>query len=613
MAEDKILLDKIKDKAQNVAESLKAQYGINDNPGRPWPQTEFISGLELLYPKYKTRGWLPPTSIPVDNPSTIGNYSFTDWRGVKLKIEELNIIDKKEKFEESLNIPKSKNEITSNPYSTRDNYLIFGDNSTDYFKHGLQIIDRLSPVEDDGSSNLRLSSFKSTPFENNDPVIFGFDIIIDDISSPLLNGSILDFLNNYSSINEIAARKPVYEDFKQQFIKFFKTKATVRVESEQTNISRMRESGYPESDNNKDIFQSGKKSYMNYYLKKIAGIDKLVEGNTPSAKKYLVDYNKDVITLSFAEDVSLSIGTLAHLYKLLYWSKPNGKGIIPENLLRFNCDIIVSEVRNFKRVRKAIEANSLEIIKDNVSRYIYSLRECQFYFNQMPHDNDVDLGAIKTYDAYSVQFDYKYSSVKFERFVPTTDGFGKYIGYDGGAIWKIGNSGERENRGTQSGGQVKDSSTPKFYTSGLNTLNQTGVTSPFIVGIPEDNLIKPIYSDSNNPETPTIEENIDGFNKFKQNSKAKANELKGRLKDQAIRSTQRELQTFVNTRTALLNRTLNKVLNSVGLTGIRPPKNIYTDSVGAGGRVFYDVRGQLLNFLGDSLGGTVGGGINRSF
>jgi len=60
----------------------------------------------------------------------------------------------------------------------------------------------------------------------------------------------------------------VYEEFKQQFIKFFKTKATVRINDSGDGITKMRSSGYPESDSTKSIFQSGKKSYFNYYLKK---------------------------------------------------------------------------------------------------------------------------------------------------------------------------------------------------------------------------------------------------------------------------------------------------------------------------------------------------------
>ena len=611
MAEDRNLLDKIKDKAGATAEALKKQYGIGSSSGNPWPQTQYISGLELIYPNYKTRGFLPPTSIPVDNPQTIGQYTFTDWRGVKLKLEEVNIQDKRDKFDESLSIPKV--DLSNSPYSTRDMYLIFGDNTTDYFRHGLQVIDNLNPVYDDGTSgNLRLDTFKSTPFENNDPVMFGFEVIIDDISSPLLNGSILDFLNNYSSINEISSRIPVYEDFKQQFTKFFKTKSIVRIDESRIGITRMRESGYPEAENNKGIFQSGKKSYLGYYLKKVAGLEKLIESNTGAAKKYLADYNKDVISLSFTEDVSLSLGTLAHLYKLLYWSKPNGKGLIPENLLRFNCDIIVSEVRNFKRVRKAIDSNNIEVIKDNVSRYIYSLKECQFYFNTMPHDNEIDLGGIKTFDNYTIQFDYKYSTAKFERFVPTSGGDGQYVGYDGGAIWKIGNPGERESRGGTQSSISGDTSIPRFFTVGQNSLNQNGVKDSLVVSIPENNLFKNTFVEDQTEQT-TSEEDSKGFEKFKKNSKVKAKELKGIVEDQAIKSAQRELQSFVNTRVALLNKTLNKVLNSTGITGIRPPKNIYTDSIGPGGRIFYDVRGEVLNFLGDSLGGAIGGSRNRSF
>ena len=168
-----------------------------------------------------------------------------------------------------------------------------------------------------------------------------------------------------------------------------------------------------------------------------------------------------------------------HLYKLLYWSKPNGKNLVPENLLRFNCDIIVSECRNFNRVRKAMGNGDLEVIKDNLSRYVYSLKECQFYFNTMPHNPDIDMAAIATYDTYGIQFDYKYSAVKFERFMPSAN-FGKYIGYDGGAIWKIGNPGARVARGgTQS--TTSDTSLPRFFTSGTNTTNDNGVKSPAVL------------------------------------------------------------------------------------------------------------------------------------
>jgi hypothetical protein len=638
MSEDKNFLEKLADKGKETIEGLKRQYGIGGG-GNPWPQTEFNplsseslpppmqggpAGGQTLYRNYKTRGWLPPLKIPIssngdltlDEDRTVpGGYTYKDWRGHKLTLSEIGVSDTKDKFEKSQVLPKNESGLADNPYSTRDHYLIFGDTSTDYFRHGLHVIDELTPIEnpENGQSTLRRDLFKGTPFELNDPVMFGFDLIIDDVSSPLLNGSILDFIRNYQGINEIASKAQVYEDFKQQFSKIFKTKTnTIDISDEfqqlQTTMSKMREGGYPEIEGSSDIFQSGKRAYLNYYLKKVTGLDKLSESNTPSAKKYLAEYNKDVITLNFSEDLTLTMGTLAHLYKLLYWSKPNGKGLIPENLLRFNCDIVISEVRNYKRVIKAVDSNDLKIIKDNVSRYIYSLRECQFYFNTMPHGADIDLGGPKVFEesGYTVQFDYKFSTTKLERFVPKNDGTGTghYIGYDGGAIWKIGNKGSRDSRNTGSG---RENSIPNFYTIGENKLNQEGVDKPFVVGIPEDNLFERSVED------------LDNLGNFKKESETLAKRLKNRLQDTAIQSLQREAQFFVNSRVAILNRTLNKIINAAGLSGIRPPRNVYEKGGAFGGmstpagRVFYDVKGDLFNFLGSELGGAIGGNLNRGF
>lgn len=619
MAEDRNLLDKIKDKATAIAEGLKDQYGIGGD-GITWPQTRYEpvtgEGGLSLYPKHKTRGFLPPVNLPpiLDNEVKLGQYTYKDWRGNLLSLNG-SPITTKDKFDEGINVPKSNDELVDFPYSTRDSYLIFDDNSTDYFKHGLHVIDRLTPVEnpESGSSNLRLSNFTSTPFENNDPIIYGFEIIIDDVSSPLLNGSISDFIRNYSNVSEIASRFHVYEEFKQQFVKFFKTKATVRINDSDIltgeplkSITKMREGAYPESESTKGIFQKGKLSYLNYYLKKVDGLSNLVERNTPKEKKFLNKYNDDTITLSFSEDVSLSVGTLAHLYKLLYWSKPNGKGIIPENLLRFNCDIIVSEVRNFNRVRKSIDSGDIEVVKDNVSRYVYSLKECQFYFNTMPHENSIDMGGISTYGegSYAVQFDYKYATSKLERFMPTTNGFGEYVGYDSGSIWK-----KRENNDGD-GSIAAGGATPKFFTVGDNKFSNNGVETPFVLSKPEDNLFKRTFEGDSEIGSDE-EENIDGLERFKRNTIAKAKELKSNLEDVAIRSATRELQTFINTRTAILNKTLNKILDSNGIVGVRPPRNIYTDrDLDAGGRIFYDVRGELINFVGGAVGNTLGGGIS---
>lgn len=652
-------LKDIKERAKDLRDNIE---NIVKN-SQSWPQV--VKGSSLKVP-----GFLPPmlvspskdfrtdpSGISYDNAGDFvvndklvlnkyGDYEFTDWRGYIIKpggLETvLDVNTTENRFKESTSLPRNKDgrtdfsSLRDKPYSSRDFYLLFNDNATDYFKHGLQIIDNLGLIEDNKSQNskMALSQFTNTPFENNDPVMFGFEIVFDTIGSPLLNGSVIDFLNEYTGISELRSKLPVYEDFKHQFIKFFKTTGNVNINTDKAMLSKNK-TNYANTDANKnaELFNTrGRKPYLNYYLKKIGGLGNLIESNTPETKKFLVDYRKDLITLSFTEDVSLSISTLAHLYKLLYWSKPNGKSLIPENLLRFNCDIIVSECRNFNRVRKALsgpDQGNLEIIKDNVSRYIYSLKECQFYFNTMPHNSDIDLGNIATYDEYTLQFDYKYSTVKFERFSPTTDGFGKYVGYDAGAIWKIGNKGERSNRGTQSSGL--DTSSPRFYTVGGNKLNQNGLDKALVLQyfgeVINDATKTEIVEKFKKPDTSTYDEGEPDLEALKNaNDKSSTaakiqasldNEIKSakeiinspkdvlnskglsldfvnaiesntspgktlreltakgsgfspqnfieRLKDQTIKSVKRELATLVNGRVNLLSRTINKLL--IGAVG----------------------------------------------
>jgi hypothetical protein len=602
------------DFASNRAGDLRNNLTSIVANGKEWPQRLGSVNPGFLSPLLISPYALTATGTSSNTTKKIGSYEYTDWTGQKIKLDGTVLLTE-DRFNESKgDFPRT--DLNKNPYSTRDSYLIFNDNSTDYFRHGLQVIDNINNVSSDSTnSNSRLGEFKNTPFENNDPVMFGFEIIIDSVSSPLLNGSITDFLNNYSNISEVASKIPVYEDFKQQFVKFFKTNSTVIIDTDVATISKS-SANYSNSDSSKNIHQKGKTSYMNYYLKKVAGLKNLSESNTGDTKKYLVDYRKDLITLDFNEDVTLSVGTLAHLYKLLYWSKPNGKGIIPENLLRFNCDIIISECRNFNRVRKAAGTGELvEVIKDNLSRYIYSLKECQLFFN-MPHPDDVDLASISTFENFSVSFDYKYSTVNFEKFLPKGN-FGQYVGYDSGAIWRIGNPGNRNGRAS---GQ-SEASIPKFFTEFDNTLRQNGVLSPFITGsykpdgISETAETLPPDPAETLPPDPAPKSQLDVL---KDNFKSNLKKSYKKLKSETIKSVEKEIVTLVNNRINLLSRTINKIgIGFVGRKGISPPQNVYKNSDGsfrstannAKDKFFYDIRNELTDFAGGSLSSFLSGAL----
>jgi hypothetical protein len=504
-----------------------------------WPHSLQNNGPNA--PGYTKKGYLAPelTTLNQKLPEGYPTENYTDWRGFTLK-EQPYSLKTEQRVKRSIDMPKNAQQRVEEPYSMRDVPLVFGDWRYDYFKHGLQTIYNKTPIENppDGQSTLRFEQFDNTPFEQNDPVMFGFDIVFDTTSSPLLNGSLIDFIANYNGVDEIWSRRQVYEEFKYQFQKFFRTTVPLKINDKFIGITKNTRANPAEIDGRSGIFESGKKNYLGYYIKKISGLDFLIEQNKGTEVKYVPDYKKDMITIETIEDVSLSMGTLAHLYKNLYWSKPNGKILFPENLLRFNCFIIISECRNFNRVKKSAKTGNLNIIKDNVNRWVYSLKECQFYFDKMPLPNEIDIGGQgpTIYETFAFNFDFKYSSVKFERFIPSGD-WGRYVGYDSGAMWKLGNKGTRSNRGNTSSTEF---SIPKFFTVGPQdasfggtnekpwypNLQENGVDKPFIFQkipnkpITEDEEfslgsdIKSVNKDgtTSNPSKPLVEQTISNSN-----------------------------------------------------------------------------------------------------
>lgn len=620
--------DAIKNKADKVKDNFLDKLGLLRGD---WPQV-------VAQPPFGKPGFLPPQLISptlkmkkskadkaddeVDSEETPtqkkeGEYTYTDWLGYKItenpEYKLAKNLKTKDRFNLSPNLPKDKETLETEPYSMRDTLILYNDSTQDYFKYGLQTINNLNndfpetqPLKRGEGSTSRLYNFmnnvKTTPYENNDPVMFGFEIIIDAVSSPLLNGSIYDFIDQFKGANsEIRSREEVYEDFKNQFKKLFKTRGTVRVDETLTQMTNLGNNAAT-VDAKQNFYNPGRRAYMAYFLKKIEGLSNLAEKNTPGTKKFITDYGKDLIKLEFYEDVSLSLGTLAHLYKLLYWSKPNGKGVIPENLLRFNCEIIVSECRNFNRTRKAVETGNLEIIKDNVSRYIYSLRECQFYFDTMTHPDTVDNSSPVVTESYTVQFDYKYSTTKFERWTPGANNFGKYVSYNNGAIWRVGTGGR--------GAATYSVPVPRFLSVGANSIFQNGVTKPMVLrndfkitGKVDD------IPDVQNPELPqdTLAEKAgQALKNFAKRTTDKAKNLAIQAGNRLVATAVKEAQSFLNTKVALLNSSINKILSANGIDGLNPPRNIYTgQNLDLRGRLFYDVRGEMLNFVGGLLGNQV--------
>lgn len=394
----------------------------------------------------------------------------------------------------------------------------------------------------------RISNYPGTPDDNEDPVYFGFEVIINTLNSPLLNGEVEKFISQIGvDYDEIGSRDVILDQFKNELSRYFKFNTSV-VNSQPL----MNTGGY----NRK------------YYVKKITGLSKLIEQNGPKTPKSFSDYGSDNITITFYEDITLNLGTLASLYKLLYWSRLRGKSLIPENLLRFDCEIIVSELRNMAQIKKS--GDLLNELKANLSRYRYELYECQLFFKSMTHPDSIDLSSAPTSTStYEVEMSFKYSNMRFERYNPK-------VGIDDGN---------------------------NYYTSLGNDL-VSGIGPNGYFGTKQIRTYDNISSD--------IEENRGGF------SNGDIESLKSEEKDSVIKRTGdrllqnlktaalREAQRRMNDQFRLLNNSIDNIRNSFGIGRMRSPTNVY-DNI-PGNRFFFDVQNSLRSFAGDTLTGFIGGG-----
>jgi len=484
-------------------------------------------------------------------------------------------------------------EIESKFKLNRESYFEFNDYPTSDFKFGLEDESNSSnwPGESipynmigskndresfDGSYNKKpweksawWSGGEGTPYENEDPVYFGFEIEIDAINSPLINGQARTFIETFGGTNlEVSSRLEILDSFIHELSKYFVFNTTNK------------------TDNLESIFRT--KINKKHYVKKVDGIDKLIEynGPNPSTTNAFTKYKTDTIKLSFYEDTNLSSGALASLYKLLYWSRIHGKNILPENLLRFDCKLVVSEARNIARVRRALGSPepNLEVIKENVSRYVYNIYECQFVFAKMTHPNSIDLSQNPSYsDNWDIEFTFKFADMKYERFI-FENNFGSYKRLDNSNI---------------------DPLSTTSINANSAVLDTDGI-------LPISSEIKPII----------LEPIIDGYNGFFDSSNtddpsdilknAKKNNLKSRLKsalgdagDKLITNLKRaalsEAQRQLNDQFRLLNNTIDKVRTSYGIGRMSEPTNVYNNP--PGGQFFFDVHNSLRNFAGDTLTG----------
>lgn len=250
------------------------------------------------------------------------------------------------------------------------------DSAASKFKYGLE-------------KNPSLSYFE-------DPTYLAYDLIFDVDSSPLFNkkhpNGVYRFMNDYVEMMEVSSRlhndPGIYDEFLNRFWTIFQ--------------------GDFKKDPNTDAVP------RTYYAESIEGLDKL------NAK--IVNYGEDKLTITLTEDLSMSALYLAELYNNLVYSYKSQKYIIPDNCIRFDMLIKITDMREIKTLTPddstpSVDESSKKFPKK--SFIIYRLHDCNFdFFNSMTIDNSITIGGFNLtsidQNPASLKFDIYYKSISRE-------------------------------------------------------------------------------------------------------------------------------------------------------------------------------------------------------
>ena len=265
------------------------------------------------------------------------------------------------------------------------------DDDTNTFKRGLNI-------------NTKLGGYGQTDFWYEDPFVPSFELFFDD-TSPFFNNnsasgvtnSLKYFMNTIGKSidsNGYTQRFNLWTEFQKVFFKIFE-KGTER------NVNR----------NLKN---------KAYYITKIAGLNNL--------NKKMINFGEDKLTITLNEDVSMVALYLSELYRNLVYSYRNQRYMFPENIIRFNLDIKINDMRNYQLPQSSndssgnvavnkgyLENKTIQNIISPKSKIVYTLHDCTFnFFESTNHGDDIEIGGYAggpTYTPQSLSFEIIYKSV----------------------------------------------------------------------------------------------------------------------------------------------------------------------------------------------------------
>ena len=587
-------------------------YAFYQYPGTKVWKPYSGSGIEQEVPIEK--GWLPLVN-------------FLD------KEKQNSILSIKNSFEYRKNVLRQRDPSTerfSFNLNNNSSNLILNDNFSQISDSGQELFGGLQVPAGKGIS---LQSWKHTIPDNEDPTILGFDIVIDELTSPLFNGACRKFLERFGNgerrppllqapITELQSRIEILDEFITQFKKFFKMNLTAGV-----------------SDQVKSYYLTQLKGSNKFGFIKTASTG---TGTSATGPKIFTDFPTDKVSIKINEDVTQNLAYLSYLYNTLSRSRIQGRRLIPQNLLRFNCRIIISEIRNYNRVMKVVydspenargelnrarqfnirsknfglplfnteksfkdQDNQYIVLSDLISKMEYNLYECEFDFSKLTHGDSITMDQAQPAPiSYDVSFDYKFVSSEFHKFQ-----FQKP---------------EKDPKDSFSFSRYNDQYiNPKKISSldtgiGLN-INDTEQGLTFSrSNITFQNPKAEVYTFDAYPKVgyPLSERDLSplGTQKLRNVANTFLGGLAKNLVGDVARAAANAINVEVAKRFNLVNKAINERLNRLGLSatlkGVNDPRNIY-DSRNLPGNTRFNLGNQVRNAIRGFVGGSVGAFFTR--
>jgi hypothetical protein len=230
-----------------------------------------------------------------------------------------------------------------------------------YWYYGMGNETSKDSTEDIGIAGKRLLVLDSI----EDPTYLGYTLRLDTETSPLLadKGMLSEFITKYSiSYPELRYASAYLKEFKEDIVKIFTAPST-----KGNDVTYASSVGKP------------------HYILSIAGLDLL---DRPFVDMKNNDGDHQSLKIVLHEDVRMFTNRLMYLYRNLSYSYSMGKSLIPENLLRFNLFIKVSDIRSLT----GNDDNFGNKIANDYSRIIYELKDCEFLFDGSTLKDNVILG-----------------------------------------------------------------------------------------------------------------------------------------------------------------------------------------------------------------------------